>query len=94
MVKEASEFFASSNGDRWYLEQGEDAAEPTVIHRANMASGGAETRWSVVSFFRVAGNHPQGQALRDALAKTRLTETAARVAPTYPWTPKTKASED
>jgi hypothetical protein len=33
MVNEQSEFFASANGDRWYPEQGDDAAEPVVIHR-------------------------------------------------------------
>ncbi|MBB2671502.1 UNVERIFIED_ORG: hypothetical protein GGE44_001053 [Rhizobium esperanzae] len=103
MVKEPSEFFASANGDRWYLEQGDGSAEQTVIHRANPASGGAETRWSVFSFLQVAGDHPQGQALRDTLAETRFLEIGVACDPAvedrgpptlYPWTPKTKVGED
>jgi hypothetical protein len=59
------EFAASSNGDKWFLEHDGAAGEHIVIHRANIASGGTETRWSISSFLEVAGDHPQGQALRD-----------------------------
>jgi len=77
MPKEPLEFSASANGDKWYLEYENETAEPTVIHRVNAASGGADTKWSVVSFLQVAGDHPQGQALREALAKARSLQTEA-----------------
>ncbi|ODR92255.1 hypothetical protein [Sinorhizobium alkalisoli] len=66
------EFAASSNGDKWLLEHDRITGEHIVIHRANTASGGAETRWSMPSFLEVAGDHPQGQALREALLDIRL----------------------
>ncbi|MDR6819963.1 hypothetical protein J2X76_005160 [Neorhizobium sp. 2083] len=67
MYETTSEFYASANGDKWFLERGETA--PSVIHRANPASGGAETRWSVDDFLKVAEDHPQVAALRNALAE-------------------------
>lgn len=93
MAEKRSEFFASANGDRWFLERSE--AEPTVIHRANPASGGAETEWSVDDFLKVVGDHPQGQALRNALAENGGLEDRADSKPAdepsnaptvYPWT--------
>lgn len=103
MAKEPLEFSASANGDKWYLEYENETAEPTVIHRANAASGGADTKWSVASFLQVVGDHPQGQALREALAKARPLQTEADSDPSiakrnaetvYPWTPKTKVGDD
>jgi hypothetical protein len=89
MDGKTSEFFASANGDHWFLERGE--AETTVIHRANPASGGAETRSSVDDFLKIAGDHPQGQALRGLLAKPGGMENGADAEPgnsptVYPWT--------
>ena len=93
-----SEFFASANGDKWFLERDGSATESTVIHRANPASGGAETRWSVDDFLKVAGDHPQGQALRNALAENSDLEDGPDAEPTaeqghgqtvYPWSAKT-----
>ncbi|GGG22728.1 hypothetical protein GCM10010924_60330 [Rhizobium wenxiniae] len=69
MNETKSEFFISANGDRWFLERDGNATEPTVVHRANPASGGTETRGSVDDFLKVAGHHPQGDALRYALAE-------------------------
>ncbi|KPH05101.1 hypothetical protein CO657_36080 (plasmid) [Rhizobium acidisoli] len=103
MSKELLEFSASANGDKWYLEYENETAEPTVIHQANAASGGAETKWSVVSFLQVAGDHPEGQALRKALAKARPLQAEAdsdlsivkgNAATVYPWTAKTKVGDD
>ncbi|WP_373414753.1 hypothetical protein [Ensifer aridi] len=64
----------SSNGDKWFLEHDRITGEHIVIHRANSASGGAETRWSITSFLAVAGDHPQGQALHEALRNIRSLE--------------------
>lgn len=95
MDKTTSAFFASANGDKWFLERDGSAIEPTVIHRANPASGGAETRGSVDDFLKVAGDHPQGQALRNALAENSGLEDGGDAQPAaepdkaptvYPWT--------
>lgn len=67
-------FAASSNGDKWFLEHDRITGEHIVIHRADTASGGAETRWSIPGFLEVAGDHPQGQALREALLDIRSLE--------------------
>ena len=77
MPKGPIEFAASSNGDKWFLEH-DGAAGEHVIHRANIASGGTETRWSISSFLEVAGDHPQGQALREALRDIRFLEGGSR----------------
>ncbi|WP_425624699.1 hypothetical protein [Agrobacterium radiobacter] len=95
MDKTISKFFASANGDKWFLERDRNANEPTVIHRANPASGGAETSWSVHDFLKVAGDHPQSDALRNALAEPSGLEDGGDAQPAavpnkaptvYPWT--------
>jgi hypothetical protein len=97
------EFAASSNGDKWFLEHDGAAGEHIVIHRANIASGGTETRWSISSFLEVAGDHPQGQALREALRDIRFLEGESRsegslVEPkplsSFPWDLKPDRPED
>lgn len=60
MAEEPKEFAVSSNGDKWSLEQDGATRDHIVIHRANLAAGGTETRWSISSFLEVAGDHPQG----------------------------------
>ena len=74
MPRGLKEFAGSSNGDKWFLEHDRITGGHIVIHRANTASGGAETRWSIPSFLEVAGDHPQGQALREALLDIRSLE--------------------
>ncbi|MCA1408390.1 hypothetical protein I6F26_31040 [Ensifer sp. IC3342] len=74
MPQGLKEFAMSSNGDKWFLEHDRMTGEHFVIHRANTASGGAATRWSIASFLEVAGDHPQGQALREALRNIRSLE--------------------
>lgn len=64
---EACAFAESSNGDRWLLEHDVVAGGQVIIHRANLASGGTETRTSVSQFLQAAGDHPEGRALREAL---------------------------
>ncbi len=67
MAQEPTEFAVSANGDRWFLERARSAGEDIVIHRANPASGGTETRMAVSSFLHVTGDRPEGRALREAL---------------------------
>ncbi|EPE96666.1 hypothetical protein RGCCGE502_18570 [Rhizobium grahamii CCGE 502] len=67
MPAEPREFFMSSNGDRWFLDDDQASPDPIVIHRANLSSGGAETTWSISSFLKIAADHPQGRALREFL---------------------------
>lgn len=92
MYEATSEFNGSANGDKWFLERGE--AGPSVTHRANPASGRAETSWSVDDVLKVAEDHPRGTAHRNALAEPGALEkagnpsTAGKLdkAPTvYPW---------
>jgi hypothetical protein len=94
MSNDIKEFFASSNGDTWYLVFEGKTGDPTVLHRANTASGGAETEMPVAEFLQIAGSHPQGQALRDVLADLSSSEAAhaASVEHTpkyaFPWASK------
>lgn len=61
------EFAASSNGDRWYL-CGEGKPEGAfVLHRANPASGGHETRRSIDAFLAQKPSGPEHEALRAVL---------------------------
>lgn len=75
MVQEPTEFAVSSNGDRWFLERAQSAGEDIVIHRANLASGGTETRMAVSSFLHVTGERPEGRALREALREVNSRDT-------------------
>lgn len=58
------EFAASSNGDRWFLCGGGKNGGHYVLHRANPASGGHETRRSVDAFLALKANGPEHEALR------------------------------
>ncbi|MBB2830544.1 UNVERIFIED_ORG: hypothetical protein GGD51_000645 [Rhizobium esperanzae] len=71
------EFATSANGDKWYLRHNETAEQRMVIHHANDASGGTETRWPVSSYLEHFGDHPQGQALREALRDAGFVEQEA-----------------
>lgn len=77
MPEAPKEFAASANGDTWYLGHNGTADQHIVIHRANDASGGTETRWPISSFLQHFGDHPQGQALREALREAGSAEQEA-----------------
>lgn len=103
MAEEPKEFAVSSNGDTWFLEQDGATRDHIVIHRANLAAGGTETRWSISSFLEVAGDHPQGQALREVLRGIRSLEGVSKsedplVEPkpsrSFPWVLKSNRTED
>ncbi|MBB3350112.1 MULTISPECIES: hypothetical protein [Rhizobium] len=103
MPEAPNEFAASPNGDKWYLEHNETADQHTVIHRANDASGGTVTRWPISSFLEHFGDHPQGQALREALhdagsaeqeVPSEHTPVVQKLVTSFPWSRKTQHVED
>jgi hypothetical protein len=61
------EFAASSNGDRWFLCDQSKGEGAFVLHRANPASGGHETRRSIDAFLDLKPNGPEHEALRALL---------------------------
>lgn len=62
--EEQIEFAASSIGDRWFLCGDGKHGGRFVLHRANPASGGHETRRSVDAFLALKPNGPEHEALR------------------------------
>ncbi len=65
--EEQIEFAASSNGDRWFLCGQSKREGAFVLHRANPASGGHETRRSVDAFLDLKPKGPEHEALRALL---------------------------
>ena len=65
--REQIEFAESSNGDRWFLCGHGKRGVGFVLHRANPASGGHETRTSVDAFLDLKPNGPEHEALRALL---------------------------
>jgi hypothetical protein len=57
--------YRSSNGDNWLLVTTSDGT--SVIHRANVSSGGKETITPVDQFLEQTGFSPEGEAVRAAL---------------------------
>ena len=66
-AEEQIEFAASSNGDRWFLCGQSKRDGAFVLHRANPASGGHETRRSIDTFLNLKPNGPEHEALRALL---------------------------
>ena len=64
------EIYASPNGDRWVLVDSPDT--PQVEHRANLASGGAVTRFLLSTFLGPNNHGPEHEALRTMLEEHRL----------------------
>lgn len=61
-MENLQEFASSSNGDRWYLGKDETSLRTFVLHKANEASGGTETRSEVQAFLNAATG-PERDAL-------------------------------
>ena len=57
------EFAASSNGDRWFLESDDATNSLVVLHRANISSGGHETRTAIETFLNIRPFGPEREAL-------------------------------
>ncbi len=62
-MENLQQFASSSNGDRWYLGTDEATRRTFVLHRANDASGGHETRSDVQAFLNAGSMSPECQAL-------------------------------
>lgn len=60
--------YRSSNGDEWHVVQESRANDPYVLHRANLSSGGTQTRIEVKTFLAL-GNGPEQQELRRLLQR-------------------------
>jgi hypothetical protein len=67
-------FHVSANGDAWFLDVDPDASGPVVIHRANLASGGHETRMPVDAFLLDGRERPERAALIEALDNLQTRE--------------------
>ena len=65
MADRSKEFYASSNGDRWFLAKDEATSSAYVIHRANQPAGGQITQYELATFLvRGRGSPEQGALLR------------------------------
>jgi hypothetical protein len=58
--------YRSSNGDDWLLVTDSEGSM-SVIHRANVSSGGMETTTPVGQFLEQNSSSPEGQAVRAAM---------------------------
>lgn len=63
----ATLLYRSSNGDEWHWMKPSEPSAPFVLHRANLSSGGTQTRYAA-DVFLALGNGPEQQALRLRLA--------------------------
>jgi hypothetical protein len=61
-------FYASSNGDCWYLARDADHQKMLVRHQPNRASGGRSTFIDIDAFL-TEGPSPQQEALRRVLGE-------------------------
>jgi hypothetical protein len=66
MSSDRREFYASSNGDRWYLCREADG-EVVVLHQPNEASGGKPSKQSLGVFLFGVNRGPEHQTLRDLI---------------------------
>lgn len=73
------EFAVSANGDRWLLGKDNVSGEDFVLHRANLPSGGHETRTSVLAFLAQETASPEREALLSLLREARGSEEASQL---------------
>jgi hypothetical protein len=64
--------YASPNGDRWLMLRDDETGRYVVRHEPNLASGGQATEVDGPAFLDRNGATPQGQALQELLAGSRL----------------------
>ena len=57
------ELYRSSNGDDWFLAREADTGRVYVLHRANVSSGGRESRIEIGNFLSRGGSGPEHQEL-------------------------------
>jgi hypothetical protein len=63
MAVTTSDFYRSSNGDRWQLINDDATGRYIVRHEPNLASGGQVTETSIDEFLARSGSSPQHDAL-------------------------------
>jgi hypothetical protein len=78
-VENLQEFAASTNGDRWLLGKDNVSGADFVIHRANLPSGGHETRTSVRAFLAQGPANPEREALLSVLREARSPEETSKL---------------
>lgn len=66
-MDDLQEFARSSNGDRWFLTKDPATGEACVLHRANLPSGGHETRTPIEAFLDTRPFGPEREALLEVL---------------------------
>jgi hypothetical protein len=67
MVITATDFYRSSNGDRWQLVRDDASGRSFVRHEPNLSSGGRTTDTDVEEFLNRTGSSPENLALRALL---------------------------
>lgn len=63
MAIQTRELYRSPNGDRWCLARDTESGRVFIMHQANLASGGQETRVEVGAFLTQGGAGPEKQEL-------------------------------
>ncbi len=63
MSTQSREVYASTNGDRWTLVRDLVTGDVRVQHRANLASGGHETSYTIGEFLSSQLHTPERQRL-------------------------------
>lgn len=58
-----TQIHASGNDDRWFLCQGDDAADVFVFHEPNGPSGGSPSRIELAAFLAFGNESPEHRAL-------------------------------
>jgi len=69
MAITATDFYRSSNGDRWQLIRDTASGRSFVRHEPNLSSGGRTTDTDVDEFLNRTGSSPEHLALRALLDK-------------------------
>lgn len=63
-----TEFYASSNGDKWYLVYDREAGRLFVRHMPNVPSGGKPSEYHLAAFLSRNEHSPEHQGLVQLLA--------------------------
>jgi hypothetical protein len=74
MAITATDFYRSSNGDRWQLIRDTASGRSFVRHEPNLSSGGRTTDTDVEEFLNRTGSSPENLALRALMDKQTRTD--------------------
>jgi hypothetical protein len=81
MNTDSTEFYSSSNGDRWFLARDGSTGRLFVRHQANLPSGGHITDQTVGAFLATGGHQPEHRELLRILAGSSAAEPELRWEP-------------